>query len=388
MKRTSPKKLSKKLIRLATALTLGLGAFLASINATAKELLPQKVATGFTLGHGVNISHWLSQRGDHQPAKADFFTREDILFLKEQGFDHVRLPIEESIMWQEDGTRNPHAFQMLDTAIEWANEADLTVIVDLHIVNSHHFNASNDGGKNTLFSDPASQDHLVSLWDDLSSFLEKWNNDFLAYEILNEAVADNHEDWNKLLAKCIPAIRKLEPERPLIIGSNRWQQAETMPFLKIPFNDPNIILSYHFYAPFPFTHYQASWVGGYGDYDGPINYPGLITDQETLTSLPEGPAKSMLADNLGPHTKETLREEMQPAINFARQHNMPLYCGEWGSLKTVDREDMLQWYRDMSEILREEGVQSAIWDYKGGFNIVNGKTGKPDHELIDTILNR
>lgn len=376
--------------KLASAAAIIAGALLATscsqTEQSETETLPQATATGLALGAGVNISHWLSQRGDHTPASPDFFTQDDVAFLAAQGFNHIRLPIEESIMWDGNGNRNPVAFEMLDDALAWIHDAGLTAIVDLHIVNSHHFNASNDGGSNTLFSDPASQDHLVALWADLSSFLNKWDNDFLAYEILNEAVADDNEDWNKLLAKCIPALRDLEPERPIVIGSNRWQQAGTLPFLKIPAGDPNLVLSFHFYSPFPFTHYRASWSGPYSAYEGPINYPGQLIDPAYLDTLPDGPIKDMLADNIGPNDRASLLAEMQPAIDYAKAHNLPLYCGEWGSLKTVNRDDMLAWYADMSSILREQGIQFAIWDYKGGFNIVDPQTGTPDLELIKTIL--
>ncbi len=79
----------------------------------------------------------------------------------------------------------------------------------------------------------------------------------LAYEILNEAVADDPEDWNKLLNKVTAAIREKEPERKIVAGSNRWQNAGTFPDLKFPKNDKNIILSFHFYTPMTLTHHKA-----------------------------------------------------------------------------------------------------------------------------------
>lgn len=348
--------------------------------------LPQATRTGLVLGDGVNISHWLSQRGSRTIDPRQYFAQDDVAFLAEQGFDHIRLPIEESVMWSEDGSPNETAFETLDQAIGWIRDAGLTAIVDLHIVNSHHFNASNQGGANTLFTEEASQQRLVDLWADLSSRLKKWDNDFLAYEILNEAVADDPEDWNRLLERNIAAIREREPERPIVIGSNRWQMASTFPQLRIPADDPNLILSFHFYSPFFFTHYGASWVGDYSAYDGPVHYPGqLVTDAE-LDALPEGPLKDSIAENQGPHDKESLRDAMFPAIEFARLHQLPLYCGEWGAYQAVPRNDSLRWYQDISEILQEEGIQHAIWDYQGGFGIKDFSTGEIDQELIDAIL--
>lgn len=347
---------------------------------------PQETEIGLELGSGVNISHWLSQRSSRSPDPRQYFTEADVAFIAEQGFDHIRLPIEESVMWTDNGEPDATAFETLDRTIGWIQEAGLKAVVDLHIINSHHFNASNNEGENTLFTEPASQDHLIDLWTELSARLKKWDTDFLAYEILNEAVAEDHDDWNKLLAKAIPAIRELEPNRSIVVGSNRWQSVSTFPNLRLPKDDRNIILSFHFYSPFFFTHYQASWSRQVRDYDGPINYPGLLVDDEELAAMPEGEFKESMKADRGPHDKETLRQLMSPAIEYAKLHRLPLYCGEWGALKTVDRDDLLRWYRDVSEILAEEGIQHAIWDYQGNFGIKNYTTGQTDAELIEAIL--
>lgn len=350
------------------------------------EPLASATQSGLRLGSGVNISHWLSQRSEKSPDPREYFTQEDVSFLAEQGFDHLRLPIEESVMWKKNGERDEKAFETLDQAISWIHDAGLRAVVDLHIVESHHFNASNQGESNTLFTDPASQEHLVQLWADLSDHLKKWDNDFLAYEILNEAVANEAADWNSLLEMSIAALREREPERPIVVGSNRWQTAENFPLLRIPQNDPNLILSFHFYSPFYFTHYKASWSAELRDYKGPVHYPGPLVTDEELAAMPEGERKETLKSKQGPHNKETLRDQMAPAIEYARVHRLPLYCGEWGALKTVDREDLLHWYRDISAILAEEGIHHAIWDYQGGFGIKNYRTGEVDSELIEAIL--
>jgi hypothetical protein len=42
-------------------------------------------------------------------------------------------------------------------------------------------------------------------------------------------------------------------ESESVIGSNRWQSATTFDKLRVPENDTNIVLSYHFYEPFFLT---------------------------------------------------------------------------------------------------------------------------------------
>ena len=52
--------------------------------------------------------------------------------IKELGFDHIRLPIDEVQFWDEQGNRLDDAWQLLTNALEWCCKHNLRVIVDLH----------------------------------------------------------------------------------------------------------------------------------------------------------------------------------------------------------------------------------------------------------------
>ncbi|MBK8280074.1 MAG: cellulase family glycosylhydrolase [Saprospiraceae bacterium] len=51
---------------------------------------------------------------------------------------------------------------------------------------------------------------------------------------MNEPVADDPEQWNHLIARAVSVLRDLEPNRTIVIGSNRWQSAQTFDQLKVP----------------------------------------------------------------------------------------------------------------------------------------------------------
>jgi endoglucanase len=355
-------------------------------------MIPYMTATTYpadalNLGYGVNLSHWLAQHFEGTPDCEELFTKEDVVYLKEKGFGHIRLQIEESEMWDKEGKPIERKFQILTNAMEWLKDAGMSAILDLHILNCHHFNAVNGEGENTLFEKAESAQHFIEIWRQLSDRYKHYPNDFLAYEILNEAVAEDPEDWNRVLLACCAAIRELEPERILVIGSNRWQQPQMFPYLKVPENDKSILLSFHFYVPICFTHYTAHWLNDFADFRGPIQYPGYIVPPEYLEALPESPAKEMLKE-FPYNDKKTLREAMMPAINYAKEHDLPLYCGEWGCLRTLPRDQRLQWHRDMSQILKEENLVNAMWEYKyHEFGIRHEQTNESDDELVDIILN-
>jgi endoglucanase len=333
----------------------------------------------FKIKRGTNISHWLSQSRRRGEERLTFFTREDVEFLAGIGFDHLRIPIDEEQMWNEEGKKNEEAFQLLDNALDWCAEFNLRAIVDLHILRSHHFNAE----EKPLWTEPSAQEHFLELWRDLSAHLKNRPVTQVAYEPMNEPVADDPEDWNNLVAKAVSVIRENELERIIFIGSNRWQQTETFDQLRIPSQDPNIYLSFHFYEPFALTHHQASWTG-IKDYKGPVRYPGKTVLEKDLVGLAEDLVRTMR-----PHTKHFDRQMIvdliQEPLALARKTGLPLYCGEWGALPTVPEKDRLRWYSDMRSVLEEHGIAWTTWDYKGGFGIVDGER-KPRQKLIDVLL--
>jgi endoglucanase len=348
---------------------------------------------GFVIRRGTNLSHWLSQDFGWQP-RATWITENDLRFIARSGFDHVRLPIDEKELWADDGTPNEEAFATLLRGIGWARASQLRVIVDLHTVRSHHFNAANEGGHNTLFTDPKAQERFIGLWRQLSARLRDQPVDFLAYEIMNEPVADNPEDWNKLVAAAHAVLRQLEPNRVIVIGSNLWQMPHTLPLLKVPAGDKNIILSTHTYSPLLFTHYTADWVP-IKTYTGGVRYPGPVVPRATHDALMAkfGPAGQgdLIAnakDDWGP---ARFAQELAPAITRARELGLQLYCGEFGCLPTVPRADRLAYYRDLIAVFEQNGLAWANWEYKGDFGLFEWhreKTlaGAPDVEFIDVLL--
>jgi endoglucanase len=336
---------------------------------------------GFVIRRGINISHWLSQSKRRGTERRQYIQEKDIQFIASVGYDHIRLPVDEEQLWDEAGQKETEAFTLLHKGISWARQHKLRVIVDLHILRSHHFNAKDK----PLWTDPKEQETFLSLWRDLSAELIRYPVSKLAYELMNEAVADDPEDWNKLVAQGVAVVRKNEPKRTIVIGSNRWQTVNTFDQLRIPKGDRNIILSFHFYTPMLVTHYRASWTG-VGKYQGPLNYPGRLVDPQEIEKLDQGIANTVKNNN-GVYNHKRLETLFAKPLKLAKELDLPLYCGEWGAITHTPREIRLQWYRDMRANLEKHHIAWANWDYKGGFGIIQ-RDGQPDEELIDIMLDQ
>jgi len=363
---------------------------LATAHAGAEELISNP--SGFQIRRGVNLSHWLSQCFGWSP-RATFITEKDIRFIKSLGYDHVRIPIDEKELWTEQGQLSEAALALLTRSLDWCDKYKLRAIVDLHTVRAHHFNAPLEGGTITLWTDVKAQDNFIRLWQELSDRLAKYPASMVAYEIMNEPVADNPEDWNRLVSRSVTAIRAREPGRVLIIGSNRWQTPDTFPSLKVPEGDRNIVLSTHTYAPLIFTHYKAPWTP-LKTYTGAVHYPGppmSDADFEAYADRKDPLVAERLQDARVPYDRQQLKQVLAPAIRRARELKLQLYCGEFGCLPTVARADRLKYYADIVSVFEDNGMAWANWDYKGDFGIMGFDRAKltnltPDAGLIEALL--
>ncbi len=353
-----------------------LGLFSLLCTAHAAESAP----AGFHVGRGVNISHWLSQSSTRGEKRRAWFTQQDVEFIAKIGYDHIRLPVDEEQLWDQSGQQEPEAFELLHAGLKWAQENNLRVIVDLHVLRSHHFNAE----ERPLWTDAKAQERFLQLWRDLSAELKAYPVERVAYELMNEPVADDPEDWNQLVAKGIAVIREHEPQRVVVVGSNRWQSVDTMPDLKVPAGDKNLMLSFHFYDPFLITHHQASWTH-VAKYRGPIHYPGQLVTAKDMEGVPA--EVQAIVRNAGIQNRDTLEKRILKAVELARKYQLPVYCGEWGCIKAAPRDVRLAWYRDMVSILQEHQIGWANWDYKGGFGI-RQRDGQPDSQLIKILTGR
>ena len=377
----------KHFLMMAAAIAaLSLGA-VSCTGKKAEATEEQPVENNFKIRRGTNLSHWLSQSEERGEARKQHIQEDDYERLATLGFDFVRIPIDEVQFWDEDGNKLPEAWDLLTESLDFCGKYGLRAIVDLHIIRSHYFNAVNEGDKaaNTLFTSEESQQQLIGMWQQLSEVLNGYSVDSVAYEFMNEPVAEDPEQWNKLIAKVHKALRGLEPQRTLIIGSNMWQSCGTFKDLRVPEGDKNIVLSFHFYDPSIITHYGAWWTP-IGKYTGKVNYPGVLVSQEDYDAAPDD-LKPELVQYMTEWNRDVLHDKMADAINVADSLGLQLFCGEWGVYEPVDRELAYKWYKDMISIFNEFGVAWTTWCYDADFGFWDqAKHDYKDRPLVDILM--
>lgn len=348
----------------------------------------ESATNDFRIKRGTNLSHWLSQSEERGEARRTHIQEDDFARLDSLGFDFVRIPIDEVQFWDEEGNKLPEAWQMLTQALDWSVKHHLRAIVDLHIIRSHYFNAVNEGQEdaNTLFTSEKAQQDLINLWYQLSEALKGYSNDSVAYEFMNEPVAPEHEQWNQLVAKVHAALRKVEPKRTLVIGSNLWQGYQTIKYLRVPENDKNIVLSFHYYNPMILTHYGAWWTP-IGKYKGKVNYPGILVSKEDFEAAPDSLKPELEPYLTQEYNIDKIRADFKDAIEAAKKYNLQLFCGEWGVYEPVDRNLAYAWTKDMLKVFDEFNIAWTTWCYDADFGFWDQKKHDfKDKPLVDLLM--
>lgn len=183
----------------------------------------------------------------------------------------------------------------------------------------------------------------------------------MAFELLNEVRNVDPEKWNALADAAISEIRRLNPERKIILGGVNWNGAGALRKLRL-YDDPNIIYTFHFYSPFEFTHQRGVLQAAPLFYNRVMRYPSDIApylEFRKLVGQGTGDYKNFKAMD-----REALRAMLKPAFDFAREHpDKILWCGEFGTIRHAPAESRENYMRDVISLLRENGIQYCVWNY-------------------------
>jgi len=362
---------------LATALTL------------VSSLLAQDSSLAFRraehLRHGINLSHWYAQVFDPKGYTKEHFdtydTPQDMALIKLMGFDHVRLTVNPQPMFRQNSADQIPAEYLgyLDAAVKMGLDAGLAVVIDMHP----------DGDFKEKLSSDSSVEQFADFWRALARHYSGWDEERIFFETLNEPEIRDHYRWNGIQAHLVGAIREGAPKQTIIVEGARWADDDDLLFME-PVRDTNVIYNFHFYEPHLFTHQGATWGDSWWHYLKDVPYPSTPENVEAAVALlPEDRHKLELR-RYGAERWDAKRIESEFAqmAAWGKKYNVPLVCNEFGVYrKAANPDDRARWLKDVRTALEKNGIGWTMWDYAGGFSVVNAKDGArtPDEETVKAL---
>jgi endoglucanase len=318
-------------------------------------------------GSGINLN------GLDAPREGDWngsvVAESDFDIIKNAGFKIVRLPVRfNTHMTNTDPvTVNKSYLQRLDRIINSLLQRDLIVILDVH-----HFLDSNSL---SVFSSEKQEAGVRSLFLRLWDILAARYRDYpggLYFELLNEPFLPfSRAVWNELLNETLKNIRQSGGNnltRKIIVGCGTWSHIGALASLQIPTvrEDPNLIVTFHYYEPMSFTHQGAPW--------GP---------QQRLTGFWKGNVWTG-----SEYQKKLVNEDFDLAALWAKEHGRQIFLGEFGTIQFADKTSRVCYTRYIREQAEARGFLWAYWSYNAHdwFGICQTSSGKWKMELLDALI--
>ena len=325
---------------------------------------------------GINLTNWFQARS---PGAIQFgkYGKADFENIQSLGCDVIRLPINlhSMTLGAPEYKPDPLFLTFLDSAVAWAEELGLHLILDNHTF---------DPSANT---DPNVENILVKVWGHMAQYYkDRYEN--LYYEILNEPHGIDDAIWGEIQRKAIQTIREHDQEHTIIVGGANWNSFHNLELIP-QYEDDNLIYTFHFYDPFLFTHQGSTWNTPSMDELKGIPFPYDEAEMPPLHSKYNGTwIQNIYDDYPTDGVEEKVREMLDIAVAFREERNLPIFCGEFGVYDMVSEpNDRVYWYGVVREYLEENEIPWTMWDYHGGFGIFRkGEQGLFDHNLNTELL--
>ena len=301
------------------------------------------------LGRGINLGNMLEA-----PVEGEwgyFLKTEYFKIIKDAEFNSVRVPIR----WSAHAQKSfPYAidepfFQRIDRVIEDAFANNLMIIINIH-----HFEE--------VMSEPdAEKERFLSLWQQISKRYKNHSNDLL-FEILNEPNKNLTPGlWNIFLNDAIRTIRTEDKERTILIGTANGGGVFSLKDLILPEDEKNLIVTFHYYSPFQFTHQGAEWVSGSDNWLG-----------KKWTNR---------ADE-----REAIIQDFNFAFAWAATNRRPINLGEFGAYSKADMNSRVLWTTLVSHLAIFNGFSFQYWEFCAGFGAYDIQAISWRQALLDALI--
>jgi endoglucanase len=251
--------------------------------------------------------------------------------IRKAGFDFVRVNLQAFKHMDAQNRLEPQWLAKLDDVVREAQKAGLGVILD-----EHDFDVcSNDL---TLC-----RTKLTAFWSQVAPRFAKAPRN-VAFELLNEPHAQlDAGTWNAFIPQLLATVRPSNPTRIVVVGPTSWNSLKELPNLKLP-DDPNLLVTFHYYEPFHFTHQGATWAG-----DEVKKLHGITWGSE--------------AD------RAAVRSDFDQVAAWSKANHRPVLLGEFGAYdKSGTPLDLrVAYVNGVRSEAERHGFGWAYWQFEGDF---------------------
>ena len=239
----------------------------------------------------------------------NYITAEDIRFIKQSGFNSIRVPFNYRLFVSVDDPQKleGEGYELLERVVRWSKQECLYVIFDMHAAPGGQTgdNIDDSWGYPFLFESTESQELTVKIWQKIAA---RYHNEtiVLGYDLLNEPIAThfNADYFNPklepLYRKIVAGIREVDKNHVIFLGGAQWNN------------------NFKVFGP---------------------------------------PFDSKLAYTFHKYWFEVNQQAIQEYVDFSNKYNVPIWMGESG-------ENTDEWIASYRTLLESNDIGWCFWPYK------------------------
>jgi len=304
-------------------------------------------------------------------------TKEDYFkWMSDWGFNFVRIPMAYPAYLNIDHNQKITANQVrnldqkqtdkIERLVHTAHRYNLHVSLNLHRAPGFCVNAGFYEPYN-LWKDEAAQEDFYFHWEFWAKKFKNVSREKISFDLVNEPcmredMNDQHSARNavpgdiyrKVAKNALNIIRNQNPDHLVIadgnnVGRNVIHEIE----------DLDIAQSCRGYDPAIISHYKAPWV---------------YKDTENL------PEPKWPGDVNGKYLSRAMLEELYKPWIALTKKGVGVHCGECGCWNKTPHDVFLAWFEDVLDILSENGIGFALWEFAGSFGLLDSGREDVDYE--------
>lgn len=285
---------------------------------------------------GINLGNTFeppTEAGWNNPKAQEYYFD----LYKQEGFDCVRIPVR----WDAyTGKTAPYKvsdtwLNRIEQVIDWGLKRGLYIVM-----NTHH-----DDWIKSSYTE-TNKARFDSIWSQIAVRF-KGKSEKLIFEIINEPHGLSLANNNDLHARVLSIIRKTNLTRLVIFQGHNWGGSDELITTAIP-KDNFVIGSFHSYDPYLFgLEGKGTW--------------GTTSDYSQLEA------------------------KFKKVYDWSVKNKIPVFLGEFGSLKKCDFNSRMRHYRAYVELSQKYGFACMAWDDGGDFRIMERQTKGWD-EVKDILI--
>ncbi|NUM52711.1 MAG: cellulase family glycosylhydrolase [Candidatus Hydrogenedentes bacterium] len=283
------------------------------------------------------------------------FVERDFAWIKEWGFDFVRLPLDYRCWARQDDwlTIDDAELKQIDDAVALGEKYGVHVNVAFHRAPGYSVNKAAPETLSLWHDEPA-QAAFAHHWRAFAKRYAGVPNARVSFNLVNEPDLIAEDKCVRPLLRAIEAIREEDATRLIIADGRQWAR---VPIPSLANHD--VAQSTRGYEPMRISHYKASWING--------------ADKWPVPTWPF-PAES------GEWNKDRLRKFHVDPWKKIEAQGVGVHVGEFGAFNQTPHAVTLAWMRDFLDLWKEAGWGWAMWNLRGSMGIVDSERADVTYE--------